>query len=153
MKFTGQTEVAAPLNQVFEAFADFESFQRIAMRSGAEIERVDALAEPGRGMTWRVRAELRGKPRRFDVELTDYEPPDMLLYLAKSEMFEVEMKIDLVRLSARETRANLTVDVTPKTIAARLLLQSARLTKSSINKRLRTGMRKLGAWIENRARA
>ena len=153
MKFTGQTDIKASLNQTFEAFADFESFQRIAMRQGVEVERADALATPGRGMTWRVRADFRGKTRRFDVELWDYEPPDMLLYTASSDMFDVTMRNELARLSAKETRVNLTIDVTPKSIAARLILQSARLTRSALNARLKKGMQRLGDRIEKRATA
>ena len=52
MKFSTNEDVEAPIDAVFEMLCDFESFERAAMRRGAEVQRVDQLVAPGVGMIW-----------------------------------------------------------------------------------------------------
>jgi len=153
MRFTGKTEINAPLNASFAAIADFEAYERHAKRSGAEVERVDALSSPGPGMMWAIRMELRGKLQKIEIELADYDPPNKLIFTGGTDSFDAEVLLELIALSARETRATITIDLKPKTLAARLILQSARLTKGSINKRIRKRLNKFAEEIEGRVRA
>jgi len=150
MKFTSKTDIQATLNQTFAAIADFEFYERHAMRSGAEIARVDALTQPGPGMMWAMRLEFRGKLHKVELELADYDPPNALLFTGGTEGFDAIIKVDLMALSARETRITVTLDLKPKSLAARLILQSARLTKGTTNKRFRKRLNKFGTELENR---
>jgi hypothetical protein len=144
MNFTGKTEIQANINATFAAFADFDAFERSVRRSGGKIERVDGLTTPGPGMMWRVVADYRGKPRKIDIDLKDYEPPESLLFSASSTGFDATIMIELSPLSGKETRARIVTEITARSIAARLLLQSARLTKGKLNKRFRPRFRKFG---------
>lgn len=153
MRFTGKTEINAPLNASFAAIADFEAYERHAKRSGAEVERVDALNRPGPGMMWAIRMELRGKLQKIEIELADYDPPNKLIFTGGTDSFDAEVLLELITLSARETRATITIDLKPKSLAARLILQSARLTKGSINKRIRKRLNRFAEEIEGRVRA
>lgn len=152
MNFTGRTEIKANINATFAAFADFEAFERSVRRSGAEIERVDELTTPGPGMMWRIVADFRGKTRKIDVELKDYDPPEALLFSGVSTGFDAEIKIDLIPLSGRETRARISADITARSLAAKLILQSARLTKGKLNKRFRERFRRFGDEMTQRIR-
>ena len=94
--------------------------------------------------------ELRGKLQKIEIELADYEPPNKLIFTGGTDSFDAEVLVELIALSARETRATMTVDLKPKTLAARLILQSARLTKGSITKRIRKRLNKFALEIEDR---
>ena len=52
MKFSTKEDIDAPIDAVFEMLCEFDQFERAAMRRGAEVQRVDQLAEPGVGMLW-----------------------------------------------------------------------------------------------------
>lgn len=150
MKFTSKTDLNASLNATFAAFADFEAFERQGLRAGAEIERIDDLVTPGPGMMWRVKAEYRGKMRRLEIELVDYDPPNMLKFRAASDLLDAEIKIDLIALSAKKTRAAVDVNVAAKSLSGRLLLQTARLAKGNLNRRFASGLDRFGTFLENR---
>ena len=150
MKFTSKTDLNASLNATFAAFADFEAFERQGLRAGAEIERIDDLVTPGPGMMWRVKAEYRGKMRRLEIELVDYDPPNMLKFRAASDLLDAEIKIDLIALSAKKTRAAVDVNVAAKSLSGRLLLQTARLAKGNLNRRFASGLNRFGVFLENR---
>lgn len=150
MKFTGKTDIEATLNATFAQFADFESFERFGLQSGADIRRKDDLTAPGPGMMWDLRMEYRGKPRRLDVELVDYDPPNNLNFTASSDAVNATILVELVPLSNRQTRAAVTLDVTPKSLAAKLAVQTARLTKGALNKKFKNRLNRFGKSLEDR---
>lgn len=150
MIFTGKTDLEATLNAAFAEFADFEMFQKQALHAGARISRTDDLTSPGPGMMWDAELEFRGKMRKFTVELVDYDPPNSLNFEAKSEGLDATIDIALLPLSSRQTRAIVTFDVKPRTLATKLVLQSARLTRGTINKRFNRRLARFGAEMEKR---
>jgi len=153
MKLSSKTDVNATLNATFAAIADFEVYERHAKRSGAEVARMDALSAPGPGMMWAIRAEFRGKLQKITAELVDYDPPNVLIFTGGTDAFTAGMLIELLPLSARETRVTITLDLTPRTLTARLVLQSARLTKGAINRRFRKRLNRFGAELEGRIKS
>jgi len=150
MQFSTKTDIKATLNATFAALADFTSFERHAKRSGAQVSRMDDLTRPGPGMMWAIRAEFRGKLQKITAELVDYDPPNLMIFTASTDAFDAGILVELLPLSARETRMTVTLDLKPKSLAARLVLQSARLTKGSINKRFRKRLGKFGEDLESR---
>lgn len=152
MKFAGKTDLEANLNDTFTAFANFEAFERQVLRSGAKIARTDDLTEHGPGMMWDVALEFRGKERKFKVELVDYDTPNLLEFVAVTDGFDAIILVELSSLSGRQTRANVSFDLSAKTLAAKLLLQTARLTKGKLNKRFNRRLHRFGRDMESRIR-
>jgi carbon monoxide dehydrogenase subunit G len=150
MKFTSKTDLEANLNATFAAFSDFETFERQVLRSGASIARTDDVTVPGPGMMWDVAMEFRGKPRKIKVELVDFDDPNRLCFEAKTEGFDAVIEVDLTPLSGRQTRANVAFDIVAKTLAAKLALQTARLTKGTLNKRFNRRLHRFGREMEQR---
>ncbi|WP_322867600.1 SRPBCC family protein [Aquicoccus sp. G2-2] len=136
MKFKTREDIAAPIDYVFGAISDFEGFERQALRRGAEVARLDELEEPGEGMGWHIAFPFRGKRREMDVELVDYSPSTRMLLDSRMPGMNGEMSVELMALSKGRTRLELVIEFRPETLAARLLVQSIKLARSSLNKRL-----------------
>jgi len=147
MKFMGKTDIDASLNDTFAAFADFGFFEGIASKSGAKTIRTDDLAAPGPGMSWQTEVDFRGKPRKLQVELIDYDPPNNLDFVANSDGYKVAIKVALERASTKSTSAHLTLDVSAKTMAGRIALQSARVKRKTLQERFQNRIDKLGGKI------
>ncbi len=150
MKFSGKTEIEASLTTTFAAFADFDAFERDATRAGTRVARTDDLSSPGPGMMWDIQAEFRGKPRKIEAELVDYDPPNSLDFKAVTSGFDATVRVDLVPLSARQTRAQISFDIRPTSLAARLMLQSARLAKGRLARKFHQRLARFGRDLEKR---
>lgn len=135
MEFTTQKDIEAPADYVFECLSDFESFEKAALRRGADVQRVDGGAALGQGALWDVGFEFRGKTRKLSVELVEFEPVDKACYKAVGQGIEAVMAIELVPMSKNLTRMVTNVQMEAKTLSARLLLQSLKLAKGQIGKR------------------
>lgn len=135
MKFSTREDVAAPIDHVFARLSDFDVIRRAAMRRGAEVARTDRLHSPGPGMTWNIGFDWRGKRRRAVVELTEYVPPTHLVFDLTGKAFAGMLALSLIPLSPRRTRMAVELEFRPKTMAARLIIQSLRLTRARQNRR------------------
>lgn len=120
------------------------------MRRGAEVARLDPSETPTVGATWDIRFVLRGRKRRLMTRLAEYDAPDLLRFEARSDAFEGGLKVELLALSRRRTRIGVTLDLKPRTIPARLLIQSARLTRNRLDRRYKKRVAAFMAEIEMR---
>lgn len=152
MKLTSRYDIEAPMAFVFRALTDFDSWERAAMRRGAEVGRTDKLRQPGVGMAWNVRFQYRGRDRRMDITLQDMSPETRLAMKGESPNIEGVVSIDLLDLAAKRTRLSVTVDVAPRTLGARLFLQSLRLARTKVDRRFAQRVAQLAADIEDRFR-
>ena len=150
MKFSTNTDIEAPIEAVFEMFCDFESFERAAMRRGAEVQRTDTLPQPGVGMTWRAGFEMRGKPRQVDLEMTSFERPNEIRLAGTSPGMRSVTQFELISLSRNSTRVHVTLEVTPQNLSARLLVQSLKLAKSNLTKRFKLKVADYAKLVEDR---
>lgn len=137
MKFSAREDISAPIEQVFSALCEFEAFERMAMRRGAELRRVDALSQPGVGMRWDVTYAMRGRKREFGLELVQFDAPNQMVFAAKSSGIDAKFTVDLLALSRNRTRMAVALEMTPLNLSARLLVQSLKLAKSNLTKRFK----------------
>ena len=150
MRFSSKTDIEASISATFAQFSDFDFFERFAMRSGADIRRVDDLHAPGPGMMWDVKLDYKGKARKMVVELIDFDPPNSLVFAAAANALEAAILVELAPLSAQRTRASVTLDISPRTLPARLAIQSARLTKGALNKKFSKRLNQFGRALQER---
>ncbi|MEQ9260365.1 MAG: SRPBCC family protein [Roseovarius sp.] len=136
MKFETKMDIEAPIGFVFEEITNFKALERAAMRRGAEVQRVDSLEAPGVGMAWDAHFKLRGKERDVQMEISEYDPPNGLTVSSRSPSMGGTMVVELVPLSKIRTRVSMTVTLAPKNLSAKLLVQSMKLAKKNLMKRL-----------------
>ncbi|MEL6451696.1 MAG: SRPBCC family protein [Pseudomonadota bacterium] len=150
MKFSAREDIAAPIDQVFVALCDFEGFERQAMRRGAQVQRVDAMVNPGVGMKWQANFQLRGRARDVTIELVRFDTPNELVFDAKSSGIDAVMQIELLALSRNRTRMAIGFEMTPLNLSARLLIQSLKLAKNNLTKRFKLRVADYSKGLEER---
>lgn len=150
MQFKGREDIEAQIDRVFAEITDFTRFERSAMRRGADVQRTDTLTEPGVGMTWQARFKLRGRMRDLSLRLSEYDPPNGIVVVAEAATVEAVMRVDLVSLSRARTRLGVDLEITPRNLAGRLMVQSMKLGKSSLTKRFRLRLAEYAMDVEER---
>jgi hypothetical protein len=135
MKLSTRKDINASAGDVFAALTDFAAFEKLAMRQGAEISRLDGLPRAEAGASWKIDFAYRGKMRSVNSTVGTYEVPRRLGINGKSGSFDFVLNANLVPLSRGQTRLGVEFDIRPRTFAARLLLQTLKLGKSRLQNR------------------
>ena len=150
MKLSTREDIESPAGTVFAAASDFAAFERTALRRGAEVARADLSAPPGPGTAWSIRFPLRGRMRRIVCTLDHFDPPNALSCRIDGSGFGGVMTVNLVALSRGRTRLAVQLEILPRTIAARLLIQTARLNRGAYTRRFVERVQKFAADVELR---
>lgn len=153
MKFSTRADIEAPIEFVYATLSDFEAFERGALRRGAEVLRTDATRGFGPGMCWNVQFSYRGKARRIEITLAAAERPVLLRYSGVSPSVDGTLALELLALSPQRTRIKVDLEVKPRTIAARLFLQSLKLVKTRLVARFKKRVATYVTEIEGRYRS
>lgn len=152
MKLTTREDIEAPLAFVYDAFADTGHWERSALRRGAEVVRSDRIQGFAPGMVWNVGFVYRGRPRRVAVKLVSVDAPNNLGFQIIASSVDAHVTLDFVELSARRTRVTVTTQVKPRTLAARVFLQSVKLARGKVERKYETRIGLICNEIEERYR-
>ena len=152
MKFSAKEDIEAPIEQVFALVSDFAALERAALRRGAEVQRTDSLHKPGVGMSWTAAFMARGRQRKLDIVMTTYEPPHAMRFASVAQGLHSNMTVELVALSRGRTRLSVDLELKPKSISARLFVQSLKLARNNLNKKFHLRMADYASDLEDRAR-
>lgn len=150
MKFSTKEDVEAPIEAVFDMLCDFKSFERAAMRRGAEVQRADALHQPGVGMTWKAVFPLRGKRRELTLEMVTFDRPNEMVIDSMSQGLAGQMSFELMPLSRNSTRVLVALEVKPLTLSARLWVQSLKLAKTTLTQKYKDRVAEYARGMEER---
>ena len=150
MKFSAREDVEAPIDDVFDALCDFDVFERQAMRRGAEVQRVDGGAGPAVGAEWKVVFMMRGRRRKMKLRLARLDSPTQMGFDATSPGMQATFDIELLALSKGRTRMAVALEMTPQTLAARLLIQSLKLAKANLTMRFKARLADYAKMLEDR---
>lgn len=132
MKFSTRCDVDLPAAALFDAAADFHQIERMLVRRGARVQRVDPAH--GSPMAWHLAFDWRGREREVDLAVTRFDRPELLEMRGRSDTFDLTLAATVVALSRSRSRLNLEVEAKPRTMKARLLLQTAKLSKGKIDR-------------------
>lgn len=150
MELTGREDIDVPIAQAFEMLTDVEVYERSALRRGADVTRLDSLSQAGVGAKWEVAFQFRGKPREAQIEMTGFDAPNEIEMKAILQGLEADIKIELVALSRTRTRIQFWSGMKANSLSARLLLQSLKLARGNLNKRMAKRMATLRDDLEDR---
>lgn len=150
MKFSTKEDIEAPVAFVFAELSDFDGFERGAMRRGASVKRLDRRTVPGAGMSWALEFRWRGRERKMVTDMTLYDPPHAMAFLAESAGFELTLGMSFLEMSRKRTRLAVELDVKPRTLAARIMLQSLKLGKAKLTRKFASRIRTVAEEIEAR---
>lgn len=153
MRLSAKEDVGASADAVFAALSDFDGFERAALRRGAELRRVEGEPQGGAGMRWAARFRFRGRPREAEITLSRHEPPSLIAAEAVSPNLHVDVQTQIVALSRTRSRIVLVIEARPRTLAARVMIQTARLARGRIERRLAKRLRAFAQGIEAQAAA
>ena len=137
MKFSAREDIEAPIDFVFERVSDFDAVERQALRRGSEVKRLDGKGEPKVGSAWDIKFKFRGKSRKMHAEIMTMSKPNLLNVHSLSTGIEGETIIELVALSRNRTRIAVTMELKPKSLTARLLMQTLKLAKSNLSQKFK----------------
>jgi hypothetical protein len=150
MHFASDDPIKAPAAFAFRDLTDFEHFEEQVRSRGAEITRLDTMIEAGVGVLWEVRFVLRGRRRKIDLKLSDFAEPEMLQLTGVSDGLLFVLRCTLEPEAADRCRFRTRLDVKPRNLAGRMMLQSARFTKPTLNRRYKARMKAFVTRVEER---
>ncbi len=150
MKLTTKQDIDAPSDFVFAQLSDFDSWERAAMRRGVEVDRTDKLTAPGPGMSWLAKFRYRGRERKLALKVDRVDAEGQIAFSLSSAQSDGTLSVDLVAMAAKSTRAFVNIDVLPKTFTAKLFVQSLKLAKSRVDKKVVQRAAMFAAEIEER---
>ena len=138
MKFSSQEDIEAPEQAVFAALCDHEQFQRVMQQRGIAMRRVDDRPEVGPGMAWEIDFKFRGRARKLRCLVTEVQEPERLGLSNESDGLTGDVAISVLTLATNRSRLLVSVEMKPKNLSARLLLQSMRFAKGSLDRKFKS---------------
>ena len=148
MRLSTREDINATPDHIFDHLADFTVFRGEALRRGVSMRRTDALSEPAAGMSWQIDFDYRGKARQVMADVQRFDRPEALDYRGLSGSYEVLLELRLMALARARTRLIVGIEVKPRTLGARLVVQSARLGRAGLEKKLAERVRGFARRIE-----
>lgn len=97
MKFSSRESIDAPIEDVFLSLSDFSTYERSAIRRGAEVQRVDTLGRAGVGAQWNAQVMMCGTQRNLTIALTEYDQPNRMRFDTVTGGFEAVLSLDTSR--------------------------------------------------------
>lgn len=143
MKFSMRRDTELTSHDLFEAITDFDRLERILTRRGAAVVRTRDGGQDGTGPAWDIGFDWRGRHRDLKLTVTTLRPSEQMLIEGLSEAFEVTIEATVLALSLSRSRLIFETDLRPRTMRARLILQTAKLGKSQLDAQFDRGVRQL----------
>lgn len=134
MKFSTRIDKEVTAERMFDALADFDRIERILMRRGVSVTRVDNISAGARA--WDLAFDWRGQRRELRLVLVQFDRPERLALTGQSTPFDLRIDLSVVSLALQRSRLIFEIEVKPRNMRARLALQTAKLGKAQIDRKI-----------------
>lgn len=135
MKFSLRQDTDLSAEELFGAISDFARIERMLVRRGADVRRLDPAQEPGAGMAWEIGFDLRGKRRDMRMDVTQFDRPEKIVILGEGESLGLTVEMTVIALTRSKSRMIFEVEAKPRNMRARLMLQTAKLGKAQLDRK------------------
>jgi len=136
MKFETIEEIDAPRDFTFARFTDYTRYENLARSYGADLRRVGGFVEVSEGATWRGSIPIQGRTRGVEAEVTKYSPADYARIDTAVGGMNVVFEMRFEPLADEKTRLIAVAELQAKTLAARLVIQSAKLARKRVQAKI-----------------
>ena len=133
MKFSTRIDKEVTAERMFDALADFDRIERILMRRGVSVTRVDNISAGARA--WDLAFDWRGQRRELRLVLVQFDRPERLALTGQSTPFDLRIDLFVVSLALQRSRLIFEIEVKPRNMRARLMLQTAKLGKAQLDRK------------------
>ncbi|MBL9047589.1 MAG: hypothetical protein JNK34_09825 [Tabrizicola sp.] len=147
MKLAAMTDLDAPIGFVYECIADHQSWEREAVERGIDLERPADMPLSGLGAGWLLKLPFRGRLVNLLLRLVHMVRDDRIDFDLQSNAIEGDLSLSVMALSPRRTRLRLQIEVKPRTLTARVLLNTLKLAKGRVQARMDLRVHQMGAQI------
>jgi hypothetical protein len=147
MKFSAQEDLKLPQAEVFARLSNFETFERIAIKRNVRVSQISQSNPNEDTLGWNCRFKVRGRQRDVEIRLIEFDAPNSMKFHAVNPALHARLEIEVIPLSRVQTRIQVVSVLEPKTLAARLLVQSMKLARSKFNQRFKSRVGKLAEFI------
>ena len=134
MKFSLRHDSELPADKLFRVVSDFDRIERMLARRGIELRR-NALVAPAEGAGWDIGFDLRGKRRELQLDLAQFDQPERIAMTGMGEGLDIAIAMTVVALTRVRSRAIFEAEIRPRHMRARLMLQTAKLGKSQLDRK------------------
>ena len=135
MKFSTRIDKEVPAEQLFAAVGDFDALERMLISRGASVVRIDPARDPGTAMGWLAEFDWRGRARKMRLTVTRFDRPEALSMQGRSDALDLTIDANVVALNRNKSRLIFELELRPRNMKARLMLQTAKLGKAQLDKR------------------
>lgn len=143
MKFSTRVDAEMPAPQLFDKANDFNRLEQLLTQRGASVTRIDPADEPGTGMGWNIAFDWRGRERALRLAVIQFDRPQHVVMKGQSESLDIVIDSTVIALSQSRSRLVFEVDVRPRNMRARLMLQTAKLGKARLDRRFDARIKEL----------
>ncbi|WP_068108685.1 SRPBCC family protein [Tropicimonas marinistellae] len=147
MKFSTRDEIEAPADRVWAALTNAEMFEQAARSRGAEVIRHPEPQNFGVGTSWTTHFEFRGVRRKLFTEVVSCDAPGLLVFESNVGGVDVLARFELEPLGNARTRMGTSLDMTARSIPGRILIQTLKLGKTTLNQKFRRRMRRFARYL------
>ena len=134
MKFSTRVDKNIPAAELFDAVANFDRIEHMLIRRGVSVTRGDDMPDGTRG--WNLGFDWRGQRRELHLVLVQFDRPEKYAMTGDSKPFELRIDMTAVALARDRSRLIFELEVKPRNMRARLILQTAKLGKTQIDRKL-----------------
>jgi hypothetical protein len=150
MKLTAKIDLEVPAAFIFDTLTDNASWEREAIRNGVEVSRPPGAPDRGLGAAWQMRGHYKGKPRKVLIVIEELVQDQRIGLSLDSPSIDGTARLEVMVLSPRRSRLRVDLEIKPKTLAARLFVNTMRLAKGRVQARFEKGLGQLGSRIKDR---
>lgn len=149
MKFKVSEDVDAPADITWARFTDFSGIEAEAVGRGADLSRVGNWTTAAEGSAWRGSAKIRGRVRPVTSEIRVLNGPEICEIATTVGGMDAVYEMSFLPLRDDLTRVQVSLDLSAKTLSARLALQTLKLARGRVMQRLQGLLARQGNLAED----